>query len=177
MLVVKVEYLHLPHDTQAVGRDNGPVMSGLMARAGLNWARAHAFPARPNISMPLPEHVQHAPLVDLVTQAGLAAPFRSACVPRGSSADPHPRLWAGHGLHPSQHIFGKQCPVIGHISLHHHADVQPAISGKVARKSRSSRLDLFMQAHAAASAGSAEVTDVDLAGDGGGDDGGATLLE
>ncbi len=77
------------------------------------------------------------------------------------------------GLHPGQHVGGEERPcavVAGGVAF----GVQPAVGGEVLAD-LGLEADFLVQAHAAAL--SATAANVDLAGDGGGDQGGAAFLE
>ena len=127
-----------------------------MARAGLNWASDSGCSQAQHLDA-VPQHVERAALVDLIAQAGQQGFGGVRAVVLGD------RLpgFGLRGLHPGQHVAGKQGPrpvVVRRVAF----GVQPAVGGEVFADF-GLEVDFFVQAHARLPVRPA--ANIDLAGD------------
>ena len=123
VLVVK-RVPDLPHDPQAVGGVTGQDV-GVDGQGGLELGQRQLFAQAQHLDA-MPQHVQRAALVDLITQAGQQGFGRVRAVVLD---DRVPGLGLS-GLDPGEHVLGEQgpCPVVlRRVTL----VVQPAVGGEV----------------------------------------------
>ncbi len=132
---------HLPHDAQAVGGVAGQDV-GIDGQGGFELSQRQLFSQAQHLDA-MPQHIQRAALVDLITQAGQQG-FGGV---RAVVLDDRIPGFGLSGLHPGQHVFGKQGPspiVLCRVAF----GVQPAVGGQVLADF-DLEVDFFVQAHAA----------------------------